>query len=197
MLFTFKLKSLLLIFKDWEPWLKNLDPNFKFKKICLHENMNEKINMPLLRKHSSTSFEATSVCQVRGGHSVQWQVGAGEPSRERCLQADGRGGHEHPGQSEQGWLEVHTQTALTDDLILVHPGEITFCPDTVIEVKSFFLLCVLLIVQGAEGFGHRDGYVHRHVMPLSADQDHEECPDTDTQVRMQPWLLTSSNIHVQ
>lgn len=46
------------------------------------------------------------VSQVRGGHSVQWQVCSGEPSCERCLQADGGGGHEHFCQFEQGWLEV-------------------------------------------------------------------------------------------
>lgn len=76
------------------------------------------------------------------------------------------------------------------------PREITFCPDMVIDFKSFILVCIAYW-QGAQGSGHRDGYVHRHVMPLSADQDHEECPDTDTQVRMQSWLLTSSSIHVQ
>lgn len=51
-------------------------------------------------------LDVTSVSQVRGGHSVQWQVGAGEPSCERRLQADGGGGHEHICQLEQGWLEV-------------------------------------------------------------------------------------------
>ncbi|KAM7406754.1 hypothetical protein PAMA_002797 [Pampus argenteus] len=66
-------------------------------------------------------------------------VGAGEPSRQRRLQADGRGGHEHPGQPEQQRLE------------------------------------------GAESTGDRDGDVHRHVLSLPADQDHEKHPDTDTQ----------------
>ncbi|KAG8001005.1 Calcium/calmodulin-dependent 3' [Nibea albiflora] len=36
-------------------------------------------------------------------------------------------------------------------------------------------------ILGAEGSGHRDGDVNRHVMSLSADQNYEECPDTDTQ----------------
>lgn len=55
--------------------------------------------------------------------------------------------------------------------------------------------------QGAEGSGHRDGDVHRHVVPLPADQDHEECPDTDTQVRAaatnsQRYTVPSANMHV-
>lgn len=50
-----------------------------------------------------------SVCQVGGGHSIQRQVSAGEPSCQRRLQADGRRGDEHPDQPEQGRLEVHTQ----------------------------------------------------------------------------------------
>lgn len=54
-------------------------------------------------------LDVVCVCQVGGGHSVQWQVSAGEPSRQRRLQADGRRGHEHPGQPEQGRLEVDTQ----------------------------------------------------------------------------------------
>lgn len=37
--------------------------------------------------------------------------------------------------------------------------------------------------QGAEDFGHRDGDVHRHVLSLPADQDHEECPLAGRQVR--------------
>lgn len=36
--------------------------------------------------------------------------------------------------------------------------------------------------QGAEGSGDRDGDVHRHVLSLPADQDHEEHPDADTRV---------------
>lgn len=41
----------------------------------------------------------------------------------------------------------------------------------------------MIFLQGAEGSGHRDGDVHGHVVSLPADQDHEEFPNTDTQVR--------------
>lgn len=43
--------------------------------------------------------------------------------------------------------------------------------------------------QGAEVPGDRDGDVHRHVLSLPADQDHEELPDTDTQVSAAPVTL--------
>lgn len=116
------------------------------------------------------------VLQVGGGHSVQRQVGAGEPSRQRRLQADGRGGHEHPGEPEQGRLEVHTQ--ITDQLInralCQHDGSVIIFD------------CVCGYWQGAEVSGDRDGDVHGHVLSLPADQDHEERLDTDTRVSAAP-----------
>lgn len=71
-------------------------------------------------------LDGTLVSQVRGGHSVQWQVGPGESSCERCLQTNGGGGHEHICQLEQGWLEVRKKyithslklTAITQQMIL-------------------------------------------------------------------------------
>lgn len=115
-------------------------------------------------------LDVTPVSQVRGGHSVQWPVGAGEPPRERGLQADGRGGHEHIYQLEQGWLEVRKiQLKLT---VTVQWSNDFDC------ISGFFWG-----EQGAEDFGHRDGDVHRHVLSLPADQDHEECPLAVRQVR--------------
>lgn len=161
-------------------WLKTFINQDKKKK---------NINMLLLRllcmKDCSISFQVMSVWQVGGGHSVQWQVGAGEPSCQRRLQADGRGGHEHPGQPEQGRLEVHTHTHTDhthwwfDTCILEELRALSWHGDW---SQKILIVCIDYW-QGAEGSGHRDGYVHRHVVPLSADQDHEECPDTDTQVR--------------
>lgn len=51
--------------------------------------------------------------------------------------------------------------------------------------------------QGAEDSGHRDGDVHRHVLPLPADQDHEECPLASRQVRTEntAFQKSSHNIH--
>lgn len=43
-------------------------------------------------------------------------------------------------------------------------------------------LCLLPVFQRTEVSGDWDGDVHRHVLPLPADQDHEERPDTDTWV---------------
>lgn len=44
---------------------------------------------PKLYKHAVVEAPV-SVCQVGGGHSIQRQVSAGEPSCQRRLQADGR-----------------------------------------------------------------------------------------------------------
>lgn len=46
----------------------------------------------------------------------------------------------------------------------------------------FYLTVCVVYLQGAEVSGDRDGDVHRHVLSLPADQDHEERPDTDTRV---------------
>lgn len=51
--------------------------------------------------------------------------------------------------------------------------------------------------QGAEDFGYRDGDVHWHVLSLPADQDHEECPHTDRQVRTENTAFPKSrNLHI-
>lgn len=120
----------------------------------------------------SVWLDVVSVCQVGCCHSLQRQVGAGEPPRQRRLPADGRGRHEHPGQSEQGWLEVHTNT----NTQITHHWRVNTCHG------DWSLIRCIDRWQGAEGFGDRDGDVHRHVLSLPADQDHEEHPDTDRQV---------------
>eukprot|EP00064_Thunnus_orientalis_P004919 superscaffoldBa00000466_g4932 len=55
---------------------------------------------------------------------------------------------------------------------LIHAADVT-------QTAHFLMLHTGLM--GAEGSGDRDGDVHRHVLSLPADQDHEEHPDTDTQ----------------
>lgn len=130
-------------------------------------------------------LDVTPVPQVRGGHSVQWPVSAGEPPRERGLQADGRGGHEHICQLEQGWLEVRK----------IQKNKLTV---TMQWSNDFDCISGCFWgEQGAEDFGHRDGDVHRHVLPLPADQDHEECPLAGRQVRTEntAFQKSSHNIH--
>lgn len=59
---------------------------------------------------------------------------------------------------------------------------------------------MLIFRQGAEGSGDRDGDVHRHVLPLPADQDHEERPDTDKRVSTSPDIMILfflKNLHVE
>lgn len=51
------------------------------------------------------------------------------------------------------------------------------------------------VLQGAEGSGDRDGDVHRHVLPLSADQDHEERPDADKRVST-AWRRVQADIFI-
>lgn len=50
--------------------------------------------------------------------------------------------------------------------------------------------------QGAEVSGDRDGDVHRHVLSLPANQDHEERPDTDTRVSAAVWPL-NTGLHLK
>lgn len=47
--------------------------------------------------------------------------------------------------------------------------------------------------QGAEDFGDRDGDVHWHVLSLPANQDHEECPHADRQVRTESTAFQKSS----
>lgn len=50
------------------------------------------------------------------------------------------------------------------------------------DCDDWVCVCVFLFPQGAQVSGDRDGDVHRHVLSLPADQDHEEHPNTDSQV---------------
>lgn len=63
--------------------------------------------------------------------------------------------------------------------------------------NDFDCIYGLCFGQGAEDFGYRDGDVHRHVLSLPADQDHEECPLTDRQVRTEntAFRKSSHSIH--
>lgn len=54
---------------------------------------------------------------------------------------------------------------------------------TVITEQMILTVFMKFFWQGAEDFGYRDGDVHWHVLSLPADQDHEECPHADRQVR--------------
>lgn len=60
-------------------------------------------------------------------------------------------------------------------------------------IKWFWLYSWTFFGQGAEDFGYRDGDVHRHVLSLPADQDHEECPLTDRQVRTENTAFQKSS----
>lgn len=135
--------------------------------------------------HTLHHLDGALVSQVRRGHSVQWQVRTGEPSRERCLQAHGGGGHEHICQLEQGWLEVRKK-------YIMHGLRLTVITEQII--LTVFMDCFW---QGAEDFGYRDGDVHWHVLSLPADQDHEECSHTDRQVRTEntAFQKSSHNMH--
>ena len=88
--------------------------------------------------------------------------------------------------NKDDWRCIHTHTLH----IIVEPITVYFKDD-----RSLMTLIVRIDYwQGAEGSGHRDGDVHRHVVSLPADQDHEECPDTDTQVSAAS-MTSDLNIH--
>lgn len=86
--------------------------------------------------------------------------------------------------NKDDWRCTHKNITLSDELILIYS---IFEEQRALSGHGDWSQMILIVYidywQGAEGSGHRDGDVHRHVVPLPADQDHEECPDTDTQVR--------------